>query len=135
MLYSGFSLIISFMCVCACECVFSRSVVSDSVTPWTVACEAPLSMGFPRQESWNGLPFQWIFRGSSQPRIEPVSPALAGGFFTTAPLGKPHAVVYRCQSQSPSPSHPHPCLGVYTFVVCICVSYFYFGKRFITAIF
>ena len=27
------------------------------VTPWTVACQAPLSMGFPRQEYWNGLPF------------------------------------------------------------------------------
>ena len=26
-------------------------------TPWTVACQAPLSMGFPRQEYWNGLPF------------------------------------------------------------------------------
>jgi len=27
------------------------------VTPWTVACQAPLSMGFPRQEYWSGLPF------------------------------------------------------------------------------
>ena len=27
------------------------------VTPWTVACQAPLSMGFPRQDYWNGLPF------------------------------------------------------------------------------
>ena len=26
-------------------------------TPWTVTCQAPLSMGFPRQESWSGLPF------------------------------------------------------------------------------
>ena len=26
-------------------------------TPWTVACQAPLSMGFPRQEYWSGLPF------------------------------------------------------------------------------
>ena len=33
------------------------SVVSDSVTPRTVACQAPLSMGFPRQEYRNGLPF------------------------------------------------------------------------------
>ena len=38
--------------------LFSRSVVSDSfATPWTVACPAPLSMGFPRQEYWSGLPF------------------------------------------------------------------------------
>ena len=32
------------------------SVVSDSATPWTVARQAPLSMGLPRQESWSGLP-------------------------------------------------------------------------------
>ena len=42
--------------VCACVCV-SRSVVSDSATPWTVALQAPLSMGFSRQEYWSGLPF------------------------------------------------------------------------------
>ena len=37
---------------------FSCSVVSDSfVTPWTVACQAPLTMGFPRQKYWNGLPY------------------------------------------------------------------------------
>ena len=35
----------------------SHSVVSNSVTPWTVAHQAPLSMGFPRQEYWSGLPF------------------------------------------------------------------------------
>ena len=33
------------------------SVMSDSATPWTVACQAPLSMGFLRQEYWNGVPF------------------------------------------------------------------------------
>ena len=34
--------------------------MSDSfVTPWTVACQAPLSMGFSRQEYWSGLPFPW----------------------------------------------------------------------------
>ena len=32
------------------------SVVSDSATPWTVAHQAPLSIGFSRQESWSGLP-------------------------------------------------------------------------------
>ena len=36
---------------------FSRSVMSDSWTPWTVASQAPLSMGFSRQKYWNGLPF------------------------------------------------------------------------------
>ena len=38
--------------------LFSHEVVSDSsVTPWMVACQAPLSMGFPRQEHWSGLSF------------------------------------------------------------------------------
>ena len=35
----------------------SRSVMSDSATPWTVACQAPLSMEFSGQEYWSGLPF------------------------------------------------------------------------------
>ena len=37
--------------------VLSQSVVSNSATPWTVARQAPLSMGFSRQEYWSGLPF------------------------------------------------------------------------------
>ena len=37
--------------------VLSHSVVSDSVTPWTVALQAPASMEFFRQEDWSGLPF------------------------------------------------------------------------------
>ena len=37
--------------------LFSRSVMSNSANPWTVACQAPLSMGFSRQEYWSGLPF------------------------------------------------------------------------------
>ena len=40
-----------------CVCILTRSVVSDSVTPWTVACQAPLSMGVSRPEYWNGSPF------------------------------------------------------------------------------
>jgi len=35
----------------------NHSVVSDSATPWTVAYQAPLTMGFSRQEYWSGLPF------------------------------------------------------------------------------
>ena len=59
------------------------SVVSDSLwLQWTVARQAPLSIGFPRQESWSGLPFTrpWDL---SNPGIEIMSPALAGGFFAT----------------------------------------------------
>ena len=55
-------------------------------TPWTGACQAPLSMGFPRQEYWSGLPFPPP-GDLPDPGIKPVSlvsPALAGGFFTTS---------------------------------------------------
>ena len=66
--------------------------MSDSfVTPWTVACHSPLSMGFPRQEYWSGLPFPSP-GDLPNPGIEPTSPAspaLAGGFFTAEPPGKP----------------------------------------------
>ena len=50
-------------------------------------CQAPLSMGFPKQEYWSGLPFP-LLGHLPDPGIEPVSPALAGGFFTTEPPGK-----------------------------------------------
>ena len=69
------------------SCVRAHSVVSDSVTPWTVARQAPLSMGFSRQEYWSGLPFPPP-RDLPDPRIEPPSPealALASRFFTTEP--------------------------------------------------
>ena len=52
-------------------------------TPWTVACQAPLSMGFSRQEYWSGLPFPPP-GDPLDPGIEPMSLALAGGFFTTS---------------------------------------------------
>ena len=76
-------------CVCATD-----SGVSDSVTQRTVACQAPLSMGFSRQEYWSGLPFPSpgdLPNPGIEPASEyssPVSPALAGRFFTTTPLGK-----------------------------------------------
>ena len=44
------------------------------MTPWTVACQAPLSMGFSRQEHWNGLPFPFL-GDLPDPGIEPGSPA------------------------------------------------------------
>ena len=73
--------------------MLSHLVVSDSFeSPWTVACQTPLSMGFSRQEYWSGLPFL-IHGDLPNPRIEPVSsvsPALAGKFFTTEPYGKPY---------------------------------------------
>ena len=57
-------------------------------TPWTVARQAPLSMGFSRQEYWSGLP-RPPPGDLSDPGIELASPALAGGFFTAGPSGKP----------------------------------------------
>ena len=43
------------VCVCVCVCVL-LSPVRLFATPWTVACQALLSMGFSRQEYWSGLP-------------------------------------------------------------------------------
>ena len=57
-------------------------------TPWTVAHQAPLSMGFSRQEHWSGLPFHTPGY-LTEPGVELtslVSPALADGFFTTSPI-------------------------------------------------
>ena len=66
------------------------SCVRLFVTPWTVARQAPLSIEFPRQEYWSELPFP---SPGNLPHpgigpISPVSPALAGRFFTTEPPGK-----------------------------------------------
>ena len=61
--------------------------------PWTVALQAPLSMGFSRQEYYSGLPFPSP-RDLPDPGIELVSPALAGRFFTTEPPGKPSYVIW-----------------------------------------
>ena len=60
-------------------------------TPWTVAHQAPLSMGFSMREYWSGFPFPPP-RDLSDPARKPESPsspALADGFFTPAPSGKP----------------------------------------------
>ena len=72
-----------YMCACVLSC-FSH--VPLSVTPWTVACQAPLSMGFSRQEYWSGLPCP-SSRDLPKPRIETASltsSALAGGLFTAS---------------------------------------------------
>ena len=66
--------------------MLSHSVVSDSATPWTLARQDPLSMGFSRQEYWSGLPCP-LPGDLPDPGIEPeslMSPALAGGVFTTS---------------------------------------------------
>ena len=56
------------------------------VAPWTIACQAPLSMGFSRQEYWRGFPCPppGIFPTQGWNPHLLTSPALAGGFFTTS---------------------------------------------------
>ena len=60
-------------------------------TLWTAACQAPVSMGFPKHEYWSGLlfppPGDLPHQGTEL--LTPVSPALAGSFFTSALPGKP----------------------------------------------
>ena len=69
-------------------CILSHfSRVRFCVTPWTVARQAPLFMGFSKQEDWSGFPFPSP-GGLPDPGIEPVflmCPALFGGFFTADP--------------------------------------------------
>ena len=63
--------------------VLKCSVVSDSAAPWTVAHQAPPSMGFSRQEYWSGLPFPSP-GDLPDPRSQAASlgtPGLARGFF------------------------------------------------------
>ena len=72
-------------------CVLSCSVVSDSVTPWTVARQAPLSKGFSRQEYWSGLPCPPP-GDLPNPGIKPTppaAPALTGRFFTRSHMASP----------------------------------------------
>ena len=54
----------------------------------TEACQAPLSMGFFMQEYWSGLPCP-LPGDLPDPGIEPASPTMADGSFTTGPPGKP----------------------------------------------
>ena len=66
----------------------SCSVTSDFVSPWTVACQASLSMEFPRQEYWNGLKFP-SSGDLPNPGIEPWPPELQADSLPSEVLGKP----------------------------------------------
>ena len=63
------------------------------VTPWTVVHQGPLSMGFPRQKYWSGLPFPSL-EDLPNTGVKLASPALTGGFFATEPPGKPLSYSY-----------------------------------------
>ena len=102
-----------------CWLLFSRSVGSDLCDP--VDCKPPgssLSMKFSRHECWSGLPCPPP-GDLPDPGIEPMFPALAGGFFTTEPPRKrppptlhrlPHCV--KASSASPLGAEDHPAFGV-----------------------
>ena len=87
------------MLVCVCLCVYFRrilllwtSVVSDCATQWTVASQAPLSMGFSWQEYWNGLPCPSP-RYLPNPGIKPTSsaaPALQADSLPLSHWGRPY---------------------------------------------
>ena len=66
----------------------SHSVMSDFVTPWIVACQAPMSIEFSRQEYWSGLPFPSP-GDLPNPGTEPRSPALQAASLPSEPRGKP----------------------------------------------
>ena len=72
--------------------VKSLSCVSLFATPWTVAYQAPPSMGFSRQGYWSGLPFPSP-GDLPYPGIEPGSPAFQADALTSEPPGKPVIVL------------------------------------------
>ena len=71
------------------------SCVQLFVTPWTVACQAPLSMGFSRQEYWSGLTFPSP-GDLPNPGNEPRSPTLQADTLSSEPPGKPPEVGDSC---------------------------------------
>ena len=78
-----------FLCVQSLACSVSK--LCPTLCDPRVACQDPLSMGFPRQEYWSGLPLSsGHFPG---PGIKPTTPALAGGLFTAEPPRKPAALL------------------------------------------
>ena len=85
---------IHFYDLCCC-CWVAKLCLIFWGTPWTVAHQGPLSMGFPRQEHWSGLLFPSP-GDLPDPGIEPASPALAGGFFTAQAPGKPFPMNTYC---------------------------------------
>ena len=86
------SLPYTIITVSDCCCCLAAQLCPILCNPRAVACQASLSMGFPRQEYWSGLPFPSP-GDFPDPGIEPASPALTGGFFATEPPGKPVTVI------------------------------------------
>ena len=72
------------------------------MTPWTVARQAPLSVGFPRQEYWSGLPCR-LPGDLPNPGIKPRSPALHVDSLPSEPPGKPNLKAGLIQNLNPGP--------------------------------
>ena len=89
----------TWLCFCpiyACVHAQLHNCVQPSVTVWTIAHQTSVSMGFPRQEYWSGLPFPSL-SDLPDPRMEhssPESPLLAHKFFTSMPRGKPPTKIF-----------------------------------------
>ena len=71
--------------------MLSLSLIQLFVTPWTVARQAPLSIGFSRQEYWSGQPFSSP-GNLSDPGIKSGSPALQADSFTISATGEAHLI-------------------------------------------
>ena len=84
-----------------CVCVWNCSVVSDSATPWTVARQASLFMGFSRQNYWSGLPFPSP-GDLLNPGIEPGSCGLQADALSSEPPGKSISLAKRVWEQPAS---------------------------------
>ena len=90
--------------------LLSHQVVSNPfATPWTVARQTPLSMGFPRQEHWSGWPPPppGDLPDSGIKPMSLSSHALAGGCFTTEQAGKPSPLVGLCHTAATGQAHLH----------------------------
>ena len=74
-------------CCCSCLVTKSHRFFCDTID-YSLPGYYTMSMEFPRQKYWSGLPFSSP-GDFPDPGIKPVSPALAGGFFTSEPPGKP----------------------------------------------
>ena len=116
-LCSGFSLVMYFIHVCCLLSCFSR--VRLFTTPRTVARQAPLSMGFSRQEYWSGLPFPPP-GDLPDPGMEPTSLSLLHWQAGSLPLA-PLTVPYICQPQSPNSFCPSlsPLASIFLFYASV----------------
>ena len=99
-LFKGQLYIITCRCVCTHMqykyiyihvCVLS--CVRFFVTPWIVAHQAPLSMGFSRQEYWSRLPFPPL-ADLQNPKMEPVSPELQADSLPLSHRGGPYTFIH-----------------------------------------